>query len=374
MKKIIISFAVCLLAGIPVNNSQKAHAHGDEDHGETKPKTNVALTDELEVTKETQFLFDITTAKAVFGNYQNTLTLPGKIMPLTNGEAKILAPQNSSIVSLSVSIGQRVGKGQILAVIEQNLGAAEQVALGREKQNAEGEYEAAKKEYERKKSLEGIVSKKELQEAEIRYKTALENKKVYEGVSYNNSKLITIKSPIEGAVDNFNLAVRQVVEQGQLLFNVFDNKKLKIEAQIFSENIGNITENTSFFVENEIARKRLPARLLTISNAVNPVNQSSHLILEVDNANNQLKPGQFINVNVMEKTDISQLIVPTAAISDINGKPVVFSHTSPETFTVRYVQLGQSNSENTVIIKGLNEDERVVTNGAYQVKSIYLNQ
>jgi cobalt-zinc-cadmium efflux system membrane fusion protein len=79
-------------------------------------------------------------------------------------------------------------------------------------------------------------------------------------------------------------------------------------------------------------------------------------------------------VNVSAKSENKQLVVPTSAISDINGKPVVFIHEQPELFTVRYVEPGLGNNETTIILKGLKENERVVMNGAYQVKSIYLNQ
>ena len=57
------------------------------------------------------------------------------------------------------------------------------------------------------------------------------------------------------------------------------------------------------------------------------------------------------------------------------GKPVIFVHTEPETFKIRYVQPGAANGEQTVVLGGeVNENDRVVTVGTYQLKSIYLNQ
>lgn len=376
MKKksvIILSLLTGLL--IPVSNSYNAFAHGGEDHGDGKNQKNSnSLTDEVAVLKETQFLFDIQTRQSAYTTYYSKLKIYGKVMPSINGAAQIIAPQNGSVVSLSVSIGERVGKGQVLALIEQNLNTSEQIQISTEKSNADAEYEGAKKELERLKSIEDIVSKKEFQQAQIRFTTALANKKVYDNLTSNNSKVIAIKSPIDGLVDNFNLAIGQQVKQGDDLFNVFDIKKLKIEAQIFDKDRTKITKDVAFFVENDQTNKAQNARLIAFGNVINPVNQSSQVILEIDNTESLFKPGQFVNVNVMAQSETRKMVVPTSAITDINGKSVIFIHHEPEVFNVRYVQLGESNSETTVVLNGLEENERVVTSGTYQMKSIYMNQ
>lgn len=375
-KKIIIVFILLIAIAIPISNNYQAFAHGGEDHGDNKKQSSGnSLTDEVEVLKETQFLFDIQTTTSGYTDYYNKLKLYGKIMPAINGSAQIIAPQNGFVISLNVGIGESVGKGQVMAVIEQNLNASEQIQISTEKSNADAEYEASKKEFDRLKSIEDIVSKKDFQQAQIRYNTATVNKKVYDNLTSNNSKLITIKSPIDGVVDNFNLAIGQQVKQGDNIFNVFDIKKLKVEAQIFDRDMGKITKDVKFFVEcvqqNHTTES---ARLVAFGNVVNPVNQSSQVILEIDNSQGMFKPGQFVNVDVMAQSENKKLVVPTSAITDINGKSVVFIHHEPEVFKVVYVQLGESNSETTVILNGLKENERVVTSGTYQIKSVFMNQ
>lgn len=370
---VLFSFAV------PLNPVGPAFAHDGENHGEDKPARNsTALTDEVETPKETQFLFDMRTAFSRLGDYSNVLRLYGKVLPVNNGEAKIIAPQNSSVVSLNVRIGQRVRKGQALAVIRQNLTSSEQIGLATERSNANAELEAAQKDYQRLKSIEDIAARKDVQQAEIRYNNARNRKRLYDTLTSGEgtgSKSTTLVSPIDGIVDNFNLSVGQQVSQGAQLFSVYDSQQLKIEAQVFDRDAANITSDIRFSVESlQPGRQPETARLVAFGGVVNPVNQSSQLILEIDNAVRAFRPGQFVNVDVLAKTEHRQLVVPTSAISDIDGKPVVFVHTSPERFKVRYVQVGEGNSVQTTILKGLTEKERVVTNGAYQVKSIYVNQ
>jgi hypothetical protein len=61
-------------------------------------------------------------------------------------------------------------------------------------------------------------------------------------------------------------------------------------------------------------------------------------------------------------------------LSEINGKPVLFIKDAPETYTVRYIALGQDNGTHTTVSKGLAESERFVTSATYQVKMMMLNQ
>ncbi|MBC7922385.1 MAG: efflux RND transporter periplasmic adaptor subunit [Ferruginibacter sp.] len=374
------SVLVLVAFALPLNPTGPAFAHDGENHGgdDQQARNSTPPTDEVETPKETQFLFDMRTAFSRLGDYSNVLQLYGKVLPVNNGEVKIVAPQNSSVVSLKVRIGQRVRKGQPLAVIRQNLTTSEQIALATERSSANAELEAAQKDYQRLKSIEDIAARKDVQQAEIRYHNARNRKRLYDTLSSGEgtgSKSTVLVSPIDGIVDNFNLSVGQQVSQGAQLFSVYDNQKLKIEAQVFDRDAAKITPDIRFSVESlQPGRPPETARLVAFGGVVNPVNQSAQIILEVDNAERVFRPGQFVNVEVLAKTEHRQLVVPTSAVSDIDGKPVVFVHTSPERFKVRYVQVGEGNRVQTTILKGLTEKERVVTSGAYQVKSIYLNQ
>jgi cobalt-zinc-cadmium efflux system membrane fusion protein len=82
-----------------------------------------------------------------------------------------------------------------------------------------------------------------------------------------------------------------------------------------------------------------------------------------------------VNVQVLGRSGKKELVVPTSAVTDLNGKPVVFVHTEPEIFKIRYVKPGSATGQQTVLLEGeVNENDRVVTVSTYQLKSIYLNQ
>jgi membrane fusion protein, heavy metal efflux system len=66
--------------------------------------------------------------------------------------------------------------------------------------------------------------------------------------------------------------------------------------------------------------------------------------------------------------------VPNAALTEINGKTALFLKHGPEVFELAYVQTGEDDGARTLILKGMEENEKVVVKGAYEVKMMYLNQ
>ncbi len=352
-------------------------AHGGEDHGgEAKASTGVALTDEVLLPKESQFLFEVRTRLASYSTTYSRATLFGNVAAAAGGEGRVVVPQTGRVVNLAAKVGQQVRAGQTLAVIEQTLDATQQIGLSTERANAQAELRAAQQDYARLQTIADIAARKDVVAAELRLRQARQNAGIQNGQA--GQRRVSITSPIGGTVDVFNLAVGQQVNQGDELFRVINPGKLRVEAQVFAQDLAKITPGAQFRVEGLQGQAGVPARLMVFSNVVNPVNQARQLILELDaSAGSPYRPGQAVNVQVLGQSNggQKQLVVPTSAVTDLNGKPVVFVHTAPERFRIRYVQPGSNNGQQTVLLQGdVQENDRVVTAGTYQLKSIYLNQ
>jgi cobalt-zinc-cadmium efflux system membrane fusion protein len=319
----------------------------------------------------------VRTALAGYSDTYNRLTLYGTVASAAGGEGRVVVPQTGRIVSLSAKVGQPVRAGQVLAVIDQTLDATQQIGLSTERANAQAELRAAQQDYARLQTIADIAARKDVVAAELRLRQARQNAGILNGQASN--RRVTITSPISGTVDVFTLAVGQQVTQGDELFRVLNPGKLRVEAQVFAQDLDKIPTGAQFQVEGLQGQTgSAPARLVVFSNVVNPVNQARQLVLELDpTGTNLFRAGQAVNVQVLGRSGggKKQLVVPTSALTDLNGKPVVFVHTDPETFKIRYVQPGAANGAQTVLLAGdVNENDRVVSVGTYQLKSIYLNQ
>ena len=375
-QKVISILLVFIMLLSPVS-SINVYAHGGEDHGDGKKSSGSSGSSEIVVPKETQFLFDINTLNLASGNFDPSINLFGTILPTSSGKAVVQTPQTGIIKSLSASVGQNVTKGQTLAVIEQNIDANTQVGWLTQKNSLETELRAAKKEYDRINTIADIAAKRDVDEAERRYNTALKNLNVFiksNGLSNNSSRIIYLKAPISGKIDNFNFSLGSSVNAGQDIFTITNLNKLYIEAQVFDKDVNAVKNGKEFTAECTDKHKTLKVKLLTLAQSINTTNQSQKVLFEIDNINQDFKIGEFVNVRVFSQAKAASIVIPNSALTEINGKSAVFIKDTAEKYSMVYVSLGENNGESTTILKGIEEGEKVVINGTYQLKMMFLNQ
>jgi cobalt-zinc-cadmium efflux system membrane fusion protein len=363
---------------LPTSNAPEAIAQNSQQPQNEEASASKAAGTEFDVPKDTQFLFEMLTERRVQGSFAESVRLYGTVVPSSGGQAVVQSQQVGKIVAMSARVGQKVAKGQTLATVEQTLDASQQVSLQAERNNLIAELEAARKDNERLKKIADIAAKRDLNEAEARLQKAEENLKIFENIVKNgksNARYFALTAPISGIVGTFSVAIGSTVNLGEILFTITNLQKVYVEAQAFGDNARQIKNAKQFVVESTAGTERSTSlRPLSDPQAVNVQNQSQRILFELDNPDGVFKIGEYVNVRAGISQDTQVLALPNAAISDLNGKPVVFTKKSPEKMEVHYVQTGRSNGEYTAILQGLPPNERVVVSGTYQLKMIYLNQ
>lgn len=366
-KAMLSVILVCICCSIPF---QSSIAHGDDDHG-ADAAGNV-FSNTVDIPKETQFLFDVYTLKVAKGSFTQSNSLFGTIIPSSTGQAIVTTPQNGTIVSVNAQVGKQVKAGQVIAIVEQSIDAGTQINIASERNNLTAEYDAAKKEMDRLNAIRDIAAKKDIDEATGRLQKAESNLALLKGRS---GRTISLTAPISGYVGNFNMAIGTTVTTGQTLFTITNLSTLYVEAQVFDKDAESIRPDAVYTIEGaNDNHKTSQIKLLAPAQEINSTNQSQKVLFQVDNPDDDLKIGAFVNIRVFASTASQQITLPNSAFSEINGKPVVFIKEAAEKYTVSYVQLGHNNGTHTSILKGINEGERAVINGSYQLKMIYLNQ
>jgi membrane fusion protein, heavy metal efflux system len=378
MKARYRKFAAVILAVIlmlPTASLQPATAHEGHD---TDSKKGNNFSSAFEVPKETQFLFDVVTQPVKTGAFTETTKLFGTVIPASNGQAVVQSPQTGKILNLNVRVGQKVSRGELLAVIEPTIDAGNMVSILSEKNNVEAELQAAQREYERLKSIEDIAAKQDVAEAEARYQKARENKNLFDNLSNGkeNTRAVFLRSPINGVVGNFTYSIGSTVSANESILTVTDLSKVYVEAQVFDKDAEGVNTGKSFLVEcaNADEHKTAEVKLLAPAQSINPTNQTQRVIFAMENPKGDFKIGEFVNVRVFSAQQSREIALPNSAISEINGRPVVFIKDSAEKYSVSYVTTAQNNGTHTVIKKGVEEGERIVAAGTYQMKMIYLNE
>ena len=368
--------AIVLSMLIPTASMNPSMAHGGEDHGAGGAKTGGGLSTAFIVEKESQFLFDILTQPVGSGSFYQSTELLGTVTPAPQGSAVIQSPQTGKIISLRVTPGQTVAKGQTLALIEQQVEAGTQIDIISQRNTLNAEVKAAKAQYDRLQSIADIAAKKDVIEAKARYEAAVQNLRLFNASigSGASTKTVNLTAPISGVVGTFNYAIGAVVSAGQTLFEITNLNRVYVETQVFTQDLSEEAKSSRFvaFANGDTATYNL--RLVSTAQSVNAENQSQRVVFEVVNPGGKFKIGENVRVLRYGSNRIAQLVVPTSAIVDVNGKPAVFIKDKAEQYSISFIQKGESNPLHTAIVQGVESGEKIVTGNVYQMKMIYLGQ
>jgi multidrug efflux system membrane fusion protein len=108
--------------------------------------------------------------------------------------------------------------------------------------------------------------------------------------------------------------------------------------------------------------------LLTVDNQIDPATGTFKLKAEFANDDNRLFPNQFVNARMRLETRRQVLLVPSAAIQRGSQGTFVYVVKDDHTVSVRPVQTGPSQGEETLVEHGLASGERVVTDGVDKLR------
>lgn len=106
-----------------------------------------------------------------------------------------------------------------------------------------------------------------------------------------------------------------------------------------------------------------------IDNAVDPATGTIHIKAVVDNRDEALTPGQFLNVSLTLDTLRDSVVVPDAAVQQGPEGPLVFVVNAQGIAEVRKVEVAASSGGLTAVSKGVQSGESVVTDGQLRLVS-----
>ncbi|PYR67059.1 MAG: hypothetical protein DMG20_11900 [Acidobacteria bacterium] len=127
-------------------------------------------------------------------------------------------------------------------------------------------------------------------------------------------------------------------------------------------------EVAAIFTTSAYPDKEFRGRLITIGAVVDEQTRAATAVFEVDNGSGDLKIGMQANLRLGAGEKASVLLVPKESVLDNEGKKIVYVMLSGEEFERRDVVVGDEYGDKVAIVSGVKPGERVVTQGAYQLK------
>jgi membrane fusion protein, copper/silver efflux system len=183
---------------------------------------------------------------------------------------------------------------------------------------------------------------------------------------------VPVISRSTGYILEFNIAEGDYVTDGQPLFKICDNSTLWVEGQLFTSELGYVSpdKQVDIFVPAH-PEDKLTGKVDFISHETNPNATVVEIRAEVKNPGNKYIPGMLAEIR-LEKEQKMALVVPVDAVIQGPAMSFVWTEDKNGSFRSRMVVTGIRNPESIEILKGLNENERVVVSGAYLLNSEYI--
>lgn len=331
---------ICGMALTPVNNKKG---------GENGPYV-------LEMTPEAVALSNVQTAEIKTGSGTGKLVLTGKIQPDEQRTKSLTANFAGRVDHLYLNFtGQEVKKGEKLATL-----------YSPELVNAQKELLETAKIKDRQPALYQATKEKlrlwKISEEQI---AAIES-------SGNVQTQFDIYSDISGVVMARNVSVGDFVNRGTPLFELVDLSNVWVMLDAYESDLGAVKKGDELsFQVSAYPGNDFKAKVTYIDPVLNPDTRTVGIRAEAVNSNGELKPEMFVSAAIsVSQAGQSGLMIPKTALLWTGPRSVVYvqiGNKEAPAFEMREVETGARVGEDYLVISGLEEGERVVSNGVFAI-------
>jgi hypothetical protein len=280
----------------------------------------------------------------------------GKVQPLNAGR---IEPGPRGLPNL----GQAVRKGEVLAYVVSSASAIERSGQAARLAELRAAKSLADKRVARLKELSDTVPRKDIEAAETEAQSLTERiAALGTGVAPREA----LVAPVSGVIAAARIVTGQVVDAREVLFEIVDPARLRIEALTFDAAVANDIGSATI----ALGAERVP--LAYIGAAPSLREQALPLVFGA-----QGKPpaalavGQPVRVFVQGKSKVQGIAVPLASLMrSPSNQTIVWVKTAPERFEPRVVTTAPLDGVRVAVLSGLQAGDRVATQGATLINQV----
>ncbi|MFW2348464.1 MAG: efflux RND transporter periplasmic adaptor subunit [Wenyingzhuangia sp.] len=368
MKKIILTIsAITMIACGSKKEQTISEVIKSNNIKEIKAKRNILLSDvktlenaiaKLDTVKKFTLVSTLTTKPTEFYHY---IEVQGNVETKQN---IILFPEiGGTLKTLLVEEGQKVNKGQIIALIDES-------GLNFQLEQLVADANLAKTTFERQKRLwdQKIGSEIQFLQAKTVYEAkskAVDNLRVQIGKTQ-------LKAPFSGIIDDIITEEGSFVAPGQSpIVRLINLDHMTIGAEIPETFIKNVKKGKKVGLHIPVLDANAETIITQTGNYINPNNRKFKIELDVPKSI-EAKPNMSVHLSINDYFNENAILIPQSIISENeNNEEYVYtaakkgnSYTAVKTF----VELGKTNKNDIEVTKGLAPNTLVIVEGARSVK------
>lgn len=336
IKKYILPIAiVSSLVFFTACDSGKAAKSNTEEHGEAGHEEESEHEENVvKISKMQNEVLKLKFDHIKTMNLSEFITTTGKLQVPPENQASISSPIGANVVSILVSEGDMVRKGQILATLSH----PDLIQLQVDYQESVNQLEYLKKDFDRQEMLfkNNVASGKKFQQVKSEYFSIKSKSKGLEAklallnirseAIQNGDILYTIPliASISGSVSAVEVNLGKYVEPQTELFEILNTSKLHADLKVFESDIAKLNLNQKvIFQFNDESNKTYTAKVTSIGKSFSENPRAITVHAKVEGDNQELIPGIFITGKIITgKQEL--LAVPEEAVVVEGDKSFIF--------------------------------------------------
>jgi membrane fusion protein, multidrug efflux system len=300
---------------------------------------------------------NVVALELVPGPIRQQISLPGVVRPWV--ELTVVAEVRGKIVAKKVVEGQKVHRGEVLVRIDP-----------RDYQNAynsaRAAWRVASATHERIAALfqDQLVTRSQLDDAQAGLETT---RATMDTVALNLARC-TIKSPIDGIVDNVHIEKGQFVNDVDPVANIVQIDRVKVEVSIPESDVDAVRRVDNFAVRIEaLGGSVFKGRQHYLAKSSQTLARSYRLEVAIDNPAGDILPGMFTRVEIVKNQVDNGLAVPLFSLVNTKGGQAVYLADNGVA-RLTPVQTGIQEGWQVQVTEGLHAGAKVIVVGHKDVK------
>lgn len=363
--------SLVLSLGLSLGSTTASLAGEGHDHGDAPaaPSANgpQRLPDgSVFLPKPAQRQLGVRTLPTEATDLPRSFELNGKVVMDPNAGGKV-QPMNAGRVEPGPrglpNPGQAVRKGEVLAYVVPSAAPIERSNQAAQLAELRAAKSLADKRVARLKELSDTVPRKDIEAAESEAQSLAGR---IAAVGSGLSSREVLMAPVSGVIASAYVVTGQVVDAREVLFEIVDPARLRIEALAFDASVASDVGSASLAVGNV----RVPLTFVGAARSLRE--QALPLAFRAEGkALSALAVGQPVRVFVQGKEKVKGIAVPVASLmKNPANQTIVWVKAAPERFEPRTVTVEPLDGVTVAVTSGLKAGDRVATQGTTLINQV----
>jgi len=354
----VLAIATSAVIWVSAQTADSAKTSGASDQSSTdateaaEAKTDAKTEANTENGEDEEIPVPVEVAEVTAGTISSYISATANLV--AEDQVKVLSEAEGRIERLEVEEGDRVTKGQVLAVLAQDEARIAKAKVELKASNTDAALERAKESFEQglisseaydKLKMDDEIARQEVAEAEWRLAKTV------------------IRAPFTGRITERFITLGQHLHPGDELFTVADYDPMVAriylpERDVLELEVGREVRITPA-AESELG---FTGRIRQIAPVVDTATGTVKVTVEAVQPPAGVRPGAFVSIDIVRERHVAALLLPRESVIRELRTAHVFV-TENDLAVKRTVELGLEEGENVEVLTGLEAGDKVVIAG-----------